>query len=131
MKKIAISILVLIGVVGALLTIPYLWLSASEWTSHRTNAQLIERAFNDRLMPACAFVQGFVERERRLPSDSEMDAINQGKSGWDVVTIIRERPSWLKDWGVVGRDFILSTSEPEWNLYYCSWNNKRIEAWTD
>jgi len=131
MKKAIVSILLFLGVLCCLLALSYLWMFGSEWSSHRKHAQLIERAFNNRLIPACDFVRDFVEREHRLPSDSEMEGINQGKTGWDIVTIIRERPPWLASWGVPGRDFIVTTSEPEWNLYYCSWNGEHIESWTD
>ncbi|XHR29159.1 MAG: hypothetical protein ACFUZC_01060 [Chthoniobacteraceae bacterium] len=104
-----------------------------EWSSHRMHAQEIERAFNERLLPATTFVRNFVERENRLPSDEELESAGwpRGTTGHGTnayVHIYRERPQWLDSWGVVGRDFLLETAVPDWNLYYRSWDNQRIEA---
>ncbi len=104
----------------------------SEWHSHRRHAREIERAFNERLLPAAAFMRTFMEREHRLPSDKEME-----KAGWhissmaDGINIYRESSQWIGaggTGGVVGRDFVVETRVPDWNLYYRSWDNKRIEA---
>ena len=72
-----------------------------------------------------------MEREHRLPNDAEMETFNHGKSGYEIVSLYRERPQWLDHWGVAGRDFIVTTTVPEWNLFYCSWDNKRLEFWSD
>jgi hypothetical protein len=101
----------------------------NEWASRRDHAQEIERAFNERLLPAAAFVRGFVEREHRLPSDEEMES-----AGWNLsstnngIQLYTTRPNFQDCWGVPGKDFMVETQVPDWNLYYQSWDNKRIEA---
>jgi len=104
----------------------------TDWSSHRRHATEIELAFNGRLLPAAAFVRSFTEREHRLPTDEEME-----KSGWQIgstghgtdkgISLYRERPNFWGTWGVRGKDFLLYTEVPDWNLYYSSWDNKRIE----
>lgn len=106
---------------------------SNEWSSHRKHAQEIEHAFNDKLLPAAAFVRDFVKREHRLPNQEEFRL-----SGWNIastnngiehyIDLIRERPQWADSWGVAGTDFMLGTDVPDWNLYYQSWDQKRIEA---
>ena len=124
---------VMVGVIASFLAFGVFLTYYNEWSSRRKHAQQIEQAFNERLLPAAVFVKSFVERNHRLPSDEEME-----QSGWhcgttgagtDVwVSIIRERPQWIDSWGIAGRDFIVETAVPDWNLFYCSWDNKRIEA---
>jgi hypothetical protein len=131
MKKAVLPMIMVLAVIVGLAAVAVFPHYFSEWSSRRKHAHLIEQAFNQRLLPASAFVREFVERKHRLPDDLEMERYNRGKSGWDVVRLCRDRPPWLDRWGVGGRDFFVTTSVPEWNLYYCSWDNKRFEAWTD
>jgi hypothetical protein len=129
-KALFIAIGIIAGLFGGAVFLYYF----PEWSSRRDHAQEIERAFNERLLPAAAFVRGFVEREHRLPSDEEMKS-----AGWlitsmdtmdatDGIFLWRERPNWMGTWGVTGKDFMVETQVPDWNLYYQSWDNKRIEA---
>jgi hypothetical protein len=104
-----------------------------DWLSRRTHAKEIEAAFRNELLPAAAFMRSFLEREHRLPSDSEMREYgwNIGPLEWGtyhVISIERAGLRGTNSWGVEGRDFRLATLVPDWNLYYCSWDNKRIES---
>ena len=104
----------------------------NEWYSRRVHSEEIELAFKERLLPATAFVRNFVSREHRLPTDEELV-----RAGWQIGTIgggrdayvhfYRERPSWFDGWGVLGKDFLVETAVPGWNLYYRSWDNQRVE----
>ena len=120
---------VVLGVITGLFAFGVSLTYYNEWSSRRRHAQDIEHAFSTRLLPAATFIRSFVEREQRLPSDEEME-----QSGWhmssmsDGINIYRERPQWLDTWGVGGRDFLVETQVPDWNLYFRSWDNQRIEA---
>jgi hypothetical protein len=45
--------------------------------------------------------------------------------------VYRERPHWINGWGAQGTDFVIATSVPEWNLFYCSWDQRTLEYWSD
>lgn len=104
----------------------------NEWESRKRQGALIEQAYREKLLPATAFVRGFVARENRLPTDHEMVAAGwipwTSAGGPPGVMLYRERPSWGTGWGMPGRDFMVETSVPEWNLFYKSWDDQRIEA---
>ena len=120
---------VLLGMIASVAALGVFLTYFNEWSSRRKHSHEIEQAFNERLLPAAAFVRGIVEREHRFPSDGEL-----GISGWHVssmddgIQLYRERPQWLDICGVAGKDFIVGTQVPDWNLYYRSWDNQRIEA---
>ncbi|HEX8296992.1 MAG TPA: hypothetical protein VF593_11860 [Chthoniobacteraceae bacterium] len=126
--------LIAVSVAGALLFVcclPILAVHFVEWNARREAAQDIDRAFNELLVPASAFVRAFAEREHRLPTDTEMDEFNRGSSGWGIVTIIRDPQERPGSWGIPGKDFIVRTALPEWTLLLSSWDNKRVEAYTE
>jgi hypothetical protein len=125
---VALAFLLLLGL---LVASPFLTLRFSERWSHWQNRELINRSFERRLVPAASWVKTFLAREHRLPTDDEMRSHCSEAFGDDVVAIYRERPRWMENWGVAGQDFMLCDSIPEWNLYYCSWDHRRIEAWSD
>jgi hypothetical protein len=96
----------------------------NEWQSHRRHAQEIERAFTEQLLPATAFIKSFALREHRLPTDDEL-----ASAGWGRAEIAVHRdPAWLENHGVPGQDFVVETTVPDWNLFYQSWDNRRVEA---
>jgi hypothetical protein len=113
-----------IGVVGYAFLRP-------EHESRRKNANLIEQSYKERLLPASTWVKSFVVREHRLPQDHELGDFCIRQLSGHRIEIYREPPTWQRSWGVQGTDFMLVDAIPEWNLYYCSWNGRRIEAWTD
>ena len=123
----------MVGGIASLVAVMVFLSYYGEWSSQREHAQDIDQAYNKRLLPAAAFVRSFVAREHHLPSDEEIE-----RAGWQIgsvglgkdegITIYRERPQWLDSWGVTGKDFLLYTAVPDWNLYYQSWDNKRIEG---
>jgi hypothetical protein len=87
--------------------------------SHWNNRKLIKGAFEERLLPTAAWVEGIESREHRLPTGEEMKAFCMEKFGRDEIEIYRNPPPWQQTWGTYGRDFMLCSSIPEWNLYYC------------
>lgn len=119
------------ALMGLLVASPFLLLWFSEQRSHWQNRKSIEASFEQRLLPAASWVKGFASRERRLPTDEEMQAYSASAFKGNAVAIFREPPPWQATWGVAGEAFMLCDSVPEWNLYYRSWNRQRIEAWTD
>lgn len=122
---------VVLAVAAAVFVIPWGFMEYSEWASRRVHASEIDAVYRDRVMPAAAFVRDFVAREQRLPNDTEMDSFNRETAGHGWVTIHRERPPWIEQWGVPGRDFIVRSGVAEWNVFYCSWDARRFEVWTD
>ncbi len=128
---------ILLILFGAIVGVCLFGCLTNEWFSRRKHAQEIENAYNTRLLPAAVFIESFVEREHRLPADTEFEA-----AGWPVgnsvhadntlsggITIYRERGKCVdNEWGTPGKDFVLETSVPDWNLYYRSWDKRRIEA---
>jgi hypothetical protein len=126
-----VGIAAVVAVVCLVLGAPFLILEVSEQVSHWNNRKLISRQFDDQLLPSAVWVEGFEFREHRLPTDEEMKAFCIKKFGRNEVGIYREAPPWEHTWGTQGRDFMLCSSIPEWNLYYRSWNRRRSELWTD
>jgi hypothetical protein len=116
-----------VGVFG----IPWGLMEFSKWSSRREHAAEIDVMYRDRVLPAAAFVRDFVAREQRLPNDHEMETYNRETAGHGWVTIHRERPPWIEAWGVPGRDFIVRSGIEEWNVFYCSWDARQFEVWTD
>lgn len=117
------------------LIIGMVWLKyENEWRSRRRHAVEIEQAFNERLLPAAAFIRTFSNREHRLPTNEEMEqtgwqigSIGGGRGRGKGITVYRDRPNFGRN-GVEGRDFLLFTDISGWNLYYSSWDNKQTEA---
>jgi hypothetical protein len=104
-------------------------LEVSEQVSHWNNRNLIDRQFEERLLPTAAWVRGFESREQRLPTDEEVKGFCIESFGGDEVGIYREAPRWEHTWGAQSLDFMLCSSISGWNLCYCSWNGKRSELW--
>lgn len=119
------------ALMGVLVASLFLLLWFSEQRSHWQNRKSIEESFEQRLLPAASWVKGFVARERRLPTDEEMQSYSASAFNGNTVAIFREPPPWQATWGVTGEGFMLCDSVPEWNLYYRSWEGRRVEAWTD
>lgn len=115
------------ALIGLAITSPFLFLWFEEQYSRWEYRDVIRRSFEQRLIPAASWVEAFVSREHRLPTDDEM----RTQLGDGPVGIYREPPPWQHSWGVPGRDFMVCDSNGEWNMYYCSWNKQRIKAWTD
>jgi hypothetical protein len=119
-----------VGLVLLVLAIPYFIILIPEVASHRKYSDLIRQARDERIIPAATWVQAFRAERGRLPTDDEMRTYFTERFH-SHAAIIRERPYWLDGWGVKGTDFIIATSVPEWNLYYCSWDRQTLEYWTD
>jgi hypothetical protein len=126
-----LGIAAVIGIICLVLGSPFLILEVSEQVSHWNNRKLIKRYFEERMVPSAAWVEEFKSRQHRLPTDDEIKAFCVEKFGRDEVGIYREAPPWEHSWGAQGRDFMLCSSIPEWNLYYYSWNGKTTALWTD
>ena len=103
------------------------------WYSHREHAQEIEAAYNERLVPAMAFIRRFYNREHRLPTDEELE-IAGWKIGysypygdWNHQMCVYRHPSSLDGQGVPGKDFVVETLAADWIIAYRSWDDKRVE----
>jgi hypothetical protein len=108
------------------------------WTWERTlgweNRKAINAVFDQRLLPAAAWVESFCKRQGRLPTDVEMRAYSMKNFAGNGVRIMREPPPWGVEWEngwVMGKDFVLCDGIPDWNLYYRSRDQRKVEAWTD
>jgi hypothetical protein len=124
-------IFVVVGIIASIAGAGVLLTYGTEWSSHRKHARELDRAFNETLVPAASFIRSFAESEHRLPSDEELEA-----AGWRIahgtdgkgMTVYRAPLNRTDEWGILGRDFLLETEVPDWNLYYRSWDKKRIEG---
>lgn len=124
------DVAIAVGLVLLFLSFPYCILLFSEFASHQKHSGLIRQARDERLIPAATWVQAFRTQRGRLPYDDEMRAYFTERFN-SHAQIISERPYWLDRWGVQGTDFIIATSVPEWNLFYCSWDQRTLEYWSD
>ena len=128
------------GRVGLSVAIGFVWLVGMDVFlnyhaarySRREHAQEIEAAYNERLLPAMAFIRSFYDREHRLPTEAEIESTGW-QTGWDeaidpVIHYRPERPQWYNSWGVPGKDFVVETRVADWTLRCLSWDNKRIES---
>ena len=121
----------LVGIVCLVVVVAVVLFYYDEWGFRRGHELEIEQAFNKRLVPAAAFMRGFMVQEHRLPSNEEMErarwkigSIGLGRD--EGIKVYRERPKWLDKGGVFGTDFLLETEVPNCILFYQSWDNKRI-----
>lgn len=105
----------------------YLGEPFSRWEFAEAN----RRALAERLHPAATWIHAFVGKHNRLPSRLEVQAFRANQLSGGEVALYRKGELSLPSWGPSKEDFVVCASTGEWNLYYCSWNRKVLEVYSE
>jgi hypothetical protein len=90
-----------------------------------------EHAFvQSHLLPLVQFVASFRESHHRLPTDDEFQKWASKSDTMIGAQYFSKQPSFMKDWGVADRDFIVGAWRGEWMEYYRSWDKAVFEDYT-
>jgi hypothetical protein len=115
--------IIVISAVAVLIAIGY-W----QWPprhSYRDHKELFPAAYLE-LESQSAWCQSFLEEKERLPTPEELQD-RFGQISW----IYSQQPEWSETWGVSGRDYILTSTTGEWNLFLQSWDGARFELYNE
>jgi len=86
-----------------------------------------DRDFEKRLSPSIQFVEGFVAKNHRLPSDAEFakrPSATADNGGIDITGKDSADPAFASHGGKTSRDFCVRVWRGEDWTYYFSWNKK-------
>ncbi len=76
------------------------------------------------LIPLAEHVESFRVSIGRLPTEEEFNNWAETNFESKAVWYYTNKPDFMKDWGLQGKDFVVGTWRGEWVEYYRSWDKK-------
>lgn len=101
-----------------------------EGRSRVRNGPYHDELYKTSIRPKAEWVKAFYAEHQRFPTQQELNpplSLNTNIVFVIDTNAFRSKPAWPNP----GRDFILSASAGDWNLYLQSWDGKEYKYWTD
>jgi hypothetical protein len=83
-----------------------------------------------KLLPLAQFVENFQIKNGRLPTNEEFEEWSNDHFSQQGAWYYYEKPIFMNQWGIPGKDFVVGAWRGEWIEYYQSWDKKSFAIGT-